>query len=218
MKNIVTFLLTLFATLNVHAQLTDTKWKGTLKINEDVVTLFDFGKDTLKLTRFANNTTIENMSYTIADSTLILKKTAGQSDCDNEVIGKYKFLINGDKLSIKLVTDGCYDRSSVLDNTSFTRFTWPAEVKTNEAILRQYPGVYALDDQHQITIGLENGRLTANSKTNLPVKTTLYPLSETRFSFHMGDITLEFVKGPNGMVIKFVVHENGKDYDWIKEK
>ena len=90
MKKIVTLTLILFAALNTHAQLANTKWKGTLKLEEDVPAFFDFGKDTLKVTRFANNAPIENMAYTITDSTLTLKMMEGQSDCDNEVTGKYK--------------------------------------------------------------------------------------------------------------------------------
>jgi hypothetical protein len=218
MKKIITLVLILFTAINTHAQLANTKWKGTLKIEEDVPALFDFGNDTLKIARFANNAPIENMVYTIADSTLTLKKTAGQSDCDNDVIGKYKFWANGDKLSLKLITDACEDRSSVLDNTTYAKFTWPAEVKVDETILKQYPGDYAMDEQHKITISLENGKLMADSKTNLDAKTTLYALSETKFSFHIGEITLEFIKEAGDKVSKFVVQQDGKDYDWKKIK
>ena len=218
MKKITTLALILFAAITTHAQLANTKWKATLKIDEDVPAIFDFGKDTLKLTRFASNIPIENMAYSLADSTITLTKTEGQSDCDNDVVGKYKFLIRGDVLSFKLLSDACDDRSSVLNNISLAKFAYPAEVKVDEAILKQYPGVYAMDDQHKITISVENGRVMADSKTNLAAKTALYALSETRFSFHIGEITMEFEKAPDGTVSKFIVHENGKDYDWIREK
>ncbi|MDB5089552.1 MAG: hypothetical protein JWR09_3546 [Mucilaginibacter sp.] len=218
MKKIITLVLILFTAINTHAQLANTKWKGTLKIEEDVPAFFDFGSDTLKITRFANNAPIENMIYTITDSTLTLKKTAGQSDCDNDVIGKYKFWTNGDKLSLKLLADACEDRSSVLDNTTYAKFAWPAEAKVDETILKQYPGDYAMDDQHKITISLENGKLMADSKTNLEAKTTLYALSETKFSFHIGEIALEFIKEAGDKVSKFVVHQDGKNYDWKKIK
>jgi hypothetical protein len=36
--------------------------------------------------------------------------------------------------------------------------------------------------------------------------------------FNFGDISLEFVKGVDGNVDKFVVHQDGKDYDWKKVK
>ena len=218
MKKIIIFLMFVFAAFNAHAQLANTKWKTTLKIDEEVPTLFDFGKDTLKLTRSANGAGIENMTYTISDSTLTLKKTEGQSDCDNDVVGKYTFSIKGDQLSFKLLSDACYDRSSVLDNANCVKFTWPAEVNVDEAILKQYPGVYSMDEQHNITISLENGKLMADSKTNLAAKTRLYATGDTKFLLHLGEISLEFIKGADGSISKFVVHENGKDYDWIKAK
>ena len=116
------------------------------------------------------------------------------------------------------MSDACDDRSSVLNNISLVKFAYPAEVNVNEAILKQYAGIYAMDDQHKITISVENGRLMADSKTNLAAKTALYTLGENKFSFHIGEITMEFEKAPGGTVRKFIVHENGKDYDWIKEK
>ena len=218
MKKITILALILFAAITTRAQLANTKWKGTLKIEEDVPAIFDFGEDTLKVVRFANNMPIEIMVYSVADSTITLKKTDGQSDCDNDVVGKYKFSVRNDVLSLKLLSDACDDRSSVLNNINLAKFAYPADAKVDETVLKQYPGIYALDDLHKITITIENGRLMADSKTNLPAKTALHALSETKFSFHIGDITLEFVKNTGGRVSKFVVHENAKDYDWIKAK
>ena len=215
MKKIIT-LLFLFAAFNSHAQLANTQWKGTLNINGDVATLFSFGKDTLKITAFANGIIIEKMVYTVADSTLTLKKTEGQSDCDNDVMGKYKFKINGETLSIKLIADACEDRSSALNNTTYTKFAWPAAVKVDEAILNQYSGVYAMDAGHKIIITIENGRLMADSKTNLPAKTEIYAVNNSTFIFHFGDITMQFIKDTSGKVNKFMVHQDGKDYDWLK--
>ena len=210
----IVFLLSIFS--GVHAQLTNTKWKGVLKIQDDIPTIFDFGKDTLTLTTYANNVLIEDMTYTIADSVLTLKKISGQSDCDQE-IGKYKYSIKGELLLLNLVSDGCEDRSSVLDNISLTKFQWPAVVNVDEGILKQYPGVYAMDAQHKITITFENGKLMADSPTNLVAKTQLYPASNTKFDFHYADINLEFVNGTDGKPVKLVVHQDGKDYDWKKE-
>lgn len=215
MKKIIIALF-LFAAFNCNAQLANTKWKGTLNINGDVATLFDFGKDTLKITAFTNGVTIENMVYTVVDSTLTLKKTEGQSDCDNDAMGKYKIRVSANALSIKLIADACDDRSSVLNNTVYTKFDWPATVKVDEAVLKQYPGVYAMDAGHKITITVENGRLMADSKTNIPVKTEIYASNESTFIFHFGEISLRFVKDATGKVSKFVVHQDGKDYDWIK--
>lgn len=215
MKKLTTTALLLFVICGAQAQLINTKWKGVLKIQDDIPTIFDFGKDTLTLTTYANNVLIEDMTYKVTDSILTLKKISGQSDCDQE-IGKYRFSVKGDVLSLKLVSDACEDRSSVIDNTSFTKFEWPAVVNVDEAVLKQYPGVYALDNQHKITITLENGKLMADSPTNLVAKTKLYPASNTKFYFHYADINLDFVNGPDSKTTKLVVHQDGKDYDWKK--
>lgn len=133
-------------------------------------------------------------------------------------MGKYKFTIKDGELTLKVIKDDCDDRSSALGDTKWTRFAWPAEVKADETVLKQYPGTYTMDDQHSITITLENGRLMAESPTNLPGKTMLYGQSDTRFLFHIRDVALEFVKGADGTVAKFVVYEDGKAYDWKKVK
>ncbi len=218
MKKLIILLFILFAVYNVQAQLTNTKWKGALRIDDSPEVIFDFGKDILKIYMYSNSATIENMTYTVTDSAFTLKKIEGQSDCDNEVLGKYKFGIKDNELSVKLLADDCSDRSSALNDTKWTKFEWPAEVEVDETVLKQYPGVYAMDDQHKITISFENGRLMADSQTNLVTKTALYATSNNKFLFHLGDISLEFIKGADGKVSKFIVHEAGKDYDWIKMK
>jgi len=219
MKKLYLFALLLLLTVfSSYAQIQNTIWKGTLKIDNSPEALFDFGKDTLKVRAYQNNMVIETMTYAYTDTSFTVKKVEGQSDCDNTVLGKYKFTIKGDELTLKAVKDDCDDRSSALNDTKWTRFAWPAEVKVDEAVLKQYPGTYAMDDQHSITISLENGRLMAESPTNLPGKTLLYGQSDTRFLFHIRDVALEFVKDNNGAVTKFVVYEDGKTYDWKKVK
>ena len=74
MKKLITAALLLLVFSGVHAQLANTKWKGILKIQDDIPTIFDFEKDTLTLTTYANNVLIEDMTYKIADSILTLKK------------------------------------------------------------------------------------------------------------------------------------------------
>ena len=61
------------------------------------------------------------MTYFANGNTFTIKKIKGQSDCDNTTPGKYGFQIKGDKMLIKLVSDACYDRSSALDITNWTK-------------------------------------------------------------------------------------------------
>jgi len=218
MKKLTILLLTCFAAISANAQLANTSWKAKVTIDDTVTVVFDFGKDVLRVYRFANNAGIENMSYTSTDSTFTIKKIEGQSDCDNDVVGKYKYRIKGNNLSIKIVNDPCDDRSHVIENANWAKLNFPPEVKVDASILKQYAGTYAMDAQHQITIIVENGRLMADSQTNLQAKTPLYALSTTKFSLRMGDITFEFIKGADGKISKFVAYQAGKNYDWKKVK
>jgi len=219
MKKLTILLLITFAALSAHAQLADTKWKAKVTIDDTVTVVFDFGKDVLRVYKFANIAGIENMSYTATDSTFTIKKIEGQSDCDNEVVGKYKYRIKGNNLSIKIINDPCDDRSHVIVNANWAKLVYPPEVKVDAAVLKQYIGNYVMDDQHKITITLENGKLMAESETgNLPAKMQLYALSTAKFSLRLGDVTFDFTKGTDGKISKFVVYQAGKNYDWKKVK
>ena len=121
MKKIIFILLVSFAAVSVQAQLANTKWKGTLNIENQVEAVFDFSNDSLRVTRVADGSGIETMTYTARDTVLTIKKVYGQSDCDGTVIGKYRFEIKDNELYFKLISDDCYDRSSVLDNTKWIK-------------------------------------------------------------------------------------------------
>jgi len=121
MKKIIFLLVISIASISVHAQLTDTKWKDTLKLDNPLEVFFSFAKDTLIVTAVADGSLIETMTYTVKDNVFTIQKVSGQSDCDSSSLGKYKFEINGDDMYVTLVSDDCTDRSSVLDKTKFVR-------------------------------------------------------------------------------------------------
>ena len=104
-----------------NAQLSNSKWKGTLKIENDVNVSFEFGKDTLKVFNLADNSIIETMTYTATNSTFTINKISGQSDCDNAAPGKYKYETKQDALLITLLEDTCEDRSSVLKSLELSK-------------------------------------------------------------------------------------------------
>jgi hypothetical protein len=64
---------------------------------------------------------LETSLYTVKDSVLTLQKINGQSDCDGNTIGKYKFEIKGDAMQVTLIEDDCYNRSAVLNNITWER-------------------------------------------------------------------------------------------------
>ena len=121
MKKIIFTLFVCLAIVSVHAQIANTKWKGTLHTNNPMDVIFDFSNDSFRVTKVEDNAVVETMTYEAKDTLLTIKKVYGQSDCDGVVIGKYRFEIKSNELYFKLVSDDCNDRSSVLDNSKWTK-------------------------------------------------------------------------------------------------
>ncbi len=121
MKKIIFIFLAYFATQAVSAQFSNKKFKGTLKLETDVEVVFNFKTDTLNVYRALDSANLETMVFTANDTLLTLKKVEGQSSCDVNTLGKYKYVLKGDDLTFILFADDCTDRSSVLDNTKWTR-------------------------------------------------------------------------------------------------
>ncbi|WP_018612872.1 hypothetical protein [Segetibacter koreensis] len=121
MKKVMFFLLVSFVSVTVNAQLKNTKWKGTIQADNKIDVIFNYRNDTLDVSNTADGSNIETMTYAIKDTVLTLQKIYGQSDCDGTGSGKYKFEINGDLLSISLLSDVCNDRSSALNNSKWVK-------------------------------------------------------------------------------------------------
>ena len=121
MKRIIFIFLISLASITVHAQLKNTKWKGTIHSDNDIDVVFDYRSDTLDVTNIADSSNLETMTYTIKDSVLTMKKISGQSNCDTTGEGKYKFEIKDDVLYLTLISDACNDRSSALNNSKWVK-------------------------------------------------------------------------------------------------
>ena len=107
-------LLIAFIAYSSNAQLSGTKWKGALNIQGGAMDVeFVFSNDTLDVVGTANNESIETMKYTLADSVLSLQKLYGSSPCDT-TIGKYKYAIVRNELTLNLLSDDCSERSSAI--------------------------------------------------------------------------------------------------------
>lgn len=106
---------------SIKAQLTNSKWKGVLKLDNPVNVTFDFGKDTLTVLNLDQNTVLETMTYTSTPSTFTLTKVSGQSDCESSTVGKYKYQIKGKTLLMTLDEDACNDRAPYLNNLELTK-------------------------------------------------------------------------------------------------
>ena len=121
MKKIICISLISLASITVHAQLQNTKWKGVIHSDNDIDVVFDYRSDTLEVINTADGSSLETMTYSIKDSSFALQKIYGQSNCDNTGTGKYKFEIKDDVLYLTLISDACDDRSSALNNSKWVK-------------------------------------------------------------------------------------------------
>ncbi len=121
MKKTFLFFTVFFVSLNIHAQLKNTKWKGTIEANTKMDVVFNFKNDTLSVSNATDGSNIETMTYMVKDSVLAMQKVFGRSNCEGTSIGKYKFEIKDDLLYIKLLSDTCNDRTSALNNSRWMK-------------------------------------------------------------------------------------------------
>jgi hypothetical protein len=121
MRKIILFMFIAFTAISANAQFTNTKWKGTLELDPATDVLFDFRKDTAEVFVLSDNSSLEIMVYTIKGNELTLQKITGKSDCDESVIGKYKFEMKNDEVVLTRMDDGCDDRGNVLDKSKWTK-------------------------------------------------------------------------------------------------
>ena len=113
MKKTFALLLVTFITFNLRAQLSDTKWTGTLNVQGGMDVVFHFSNDTLEVSNPAGGESIETMRYTTTDSVMTLEKLYGNSQCDTS-LGKYKYVISGNQMALSLISDNCADRSGAI--------------------------------------------------------------------------------------------------------
>ena len=120
MKKIVFLAAIIFAGVSANAQLTNVKWKGVLQLDSPVDVIMDFRTDTLEAVTAEDGQILETMHFNVADTVLSIKKLSGQSEC-GESEAKYKFEIKDNELTLTLISDDCYNRSSVLDGTKWIK-------------------------------------------------------------------------------------------------
>lgn len=113
MKKTFALLFVTFIAFNIQAQLSNTKWKGTLNIQGGMDVVFNFNNDTLDVTSSQSGQSIETMKYSLADSVLAIEKIYGNSQCDT-ASGKYKYAIAGNEMTLSLISDNCYDRATAI--------------------------------------------------------------------------------------------------------
>ncbi len=114
MRKMIMALLAAFIAYSSNAQLSNTKWKGSLNVQGGSMDVeFIFSNDTLDVINTSENESLETMKYTTTDSVLTLVKLYGQSQCDTTP-GKYKYVIADNQMTINLISDDCLDRSGAM--------------------------------------------------------------------------------------------------------
>jgi hypothetical protein len=211
MKKIIVALTLLFISASTQAQFANTRWKATLQIDNPINVIMDFGNDTVRLYTVSDSTIIETMAYRVQDTALVLQKIEGQSECESSTIGKYKFDLKDNRLVIRLISDDCDDRVTVIDNSKWVRWKNHPEVKLNDAVLQRYVGTYEFDSLHPVIITLENGCLYAEGPNNNLPKSPLAAESELTFFLRIAGVEFDFVKDARGSVTGLISHE-AQDY------
>jgi hypothetical protein len=217
MKKIVFIVFAMVLSIPMIAQLTNSEWKGTIKGDNPRNVIMNFRKDSVTVYTISDDQLVESMTYTVKNSVLTLRKLEGMSDCDNDVLGKYKIEIKAGLLYLKTQDDPCYDRSSALDVTKWFPWKKHPEVPVNASILKKYVGEYEFDAGHHILITLENGRLQMEGPNNNLPKSTLIALSSTRFFLKLAGVEIDFIKNAKGETIKMISHEE-EDHELKKIK
>jgi hypothetical protein len=120
-KVLVIIFSTLVSITTIHAQIANTKWKGTLNLDGPTSVIWQFDKDTVQIFNFSDSSLVEKMTYKTEPGFFLFTKVSGISSCDNTTIAKYKFDIRSDSLFIAPFDDPCNDRASAVSNATCVR-------------------------------------------------------------------------------------------------
>lgn len=82
-------------------------------------------------------------------------------------------------------------------------------VTLDTALLREYVGQYQISANSSITISLQDGHLWGQAAGQ--GKTELFAAKKDFFFPKVVDFDIEFVRGANGKIEKFILHQNGQD-------
>ena len=114
--------------LTASAQLTNTKWKGMIRIPADSVgTLKPFGvtwtfsKDTATVTYDDNVMEPDVMTYQTKGQQMMLKKVSGSVPCNNTDVLTCTYSIKNDQLLMTRVSDDCVPRRHADASQPFDR-------------------------------------------------------------------------------------------------
>jgi len=115
-----------FSQQNTNA-LANTQWKGVANIPTPAEVIFKFNTDDIDLMYMGN--VIEKMKYSFTDQgSLKLMKIEGNSPCDQNEEGLYKYQIANDTLTFTIINDKCGEREAAFDGNGYKKVA-PEAVK-----------------------------------------------------------------------------------------
>jgi len=120
MKKAALLLVLAFLSFSSYAQLSKTKWKTTLQLENMTDVFFEFGSDSLKVFAAADTSLLETSLYKEKAGEVTFLKVSGISNCEG-ITATYKFEIKGDQMVLTVVSDQCTDRAGVLDKAVLIR-------------------------------------------------------------------------------------------------
>jgi len=121
MKKLILILFFLGAGNFAKAQLTNTKWTGTLAVPDLMPIVLSFKADTLEVILQENGEYLETMNYKVSGDTLLLKKISGGSPCPEGSEFKVKFALQRDNLLVTPLSDDCTMRSDSWTKDHFVK-------------------------------------------------------------------------------------------------
>lgn len=122
MKKVFISFAIIIVCLSAKSQLANHKFDGTIQIENQVTPItLDFKKDSVNAVIAQTGEMLEQMIYTVNNDVVTLQKVSGKSDCDTDIVGRYKFTIKGDEITLLLIEDICEARAGVLDQSTWKK-------------------------------------------------------------------------------------------------
>lgn len=97
----------------------NTAWAGVANIPTAQNIILEFTGEDINV--LLKDKMVEQMKYTVSNDTLHIEKTMGGSPCPVKSKGVYKYIIEGDELSIQYISDECNSRQYNMTVSNFKK-------------------------------------------------------------------------------------------------
>jgi hypothetical protein len=107
--------------------LSKTRWKGMVNVPDPIASIIIFDTATATIKEASSGEFIEEISYTIENNVLTLKKIEGSSPCPTNQIAKITITIVDKQLTLKVISDECPLRGVAFNDEKGTPYVWTKE-------------------------------------------------------------------------------------------